>query len=166
MIDAIVCPFTRLTSREPLKESSACLRSLRGIRDYSHLRRFLSSTPLRTFLTSGTYFFTDQTLLLFPSKKCRSAPLCSCSGTGSRGNKNPDCHMAHRERRGLELDVPRSALSLAPRCCPFPASTAVPRLLMRYSRNAFPTIRHTPLASKPSPTPSSVAAASLPASAD
>jgi hypothetical protein len=63
--------------------------------------------------------------------------------TRSEGIKNPD-GLGGTSGRATELFAFQSGAALAPRCCPFPVSSTVSRLLMRRSRNAPGTIRHPP----------------------
>jgi hypothetical protein len=112
----------------------------------THFARALRLQPLSFPTTAASRQPTGCLLMTDCSELNRSvsAPLCSCSGargSSSKGIKNPEGLAAHRDG-ATERPTFQFGAALAPRCCPFPVSSTVSRLLMRHSRNAKRTIRH------------------------
>jgi hypothetical protein len=95
-------------------------------------------TSSRSLLLSGTL----STEPLLAKCLCSTLLLFRCAGLySSKGIKNPEGLAAHRDG-ATERPTFQFGAALAPRCCPFPVSSTVSRLLMRHSRNAKRTIRH------------------------
>ena len=113
---------------------------LSGISDLSTSRKYVP-TPLNVpYFLARTSSQIYELLTATTAQSSFSAPLCSCSGA----IKNPACLATDRGTSGtarVGTVLFHVGAGLAPRCCPFPASTAV-TVVKRHSRSASPTIRY------------------------
>jgi len=101
-----------------------------------------------TFLTFWHVLHHRSTSLRLLNEVRFSAPLCSCSGASREGqqkSRRPHGTSGPARWNGM---FPDSALSLAPRCCPFPVSSTVTVVNLRHFRSASPTIAHSTRARK------------------